>query len=530
LHSSLQHGGRRALFGAGALLIGAGASLGCGDRIVRATEGPENQTGGQSAGGSGGAETGSGGSSAETGTGGGSAGTDAMSGSGGEGPAGGGTGGDGGSAAGGMPSTEIPERPEPGSCALSEPAFCDTFETRAPGGRGGDLDENLWSVARVNHKVNSSQGELVSWPSVPLSACGMIIEDVFPDQDVITCQHPITGRTELTSVFDDAEGPVFQSFRVIQPFDFADRVGRITVDIDAKTQTPGGHGWWWELVISDEPVPVPYQEFISHALMARRALVIEFEGISSFDGTTNELSHVYVEDEYAYLREFTRDEANYVPFQTEEEVLNHLEFLISQDTLEVYATDLDDMSTFRRVARIEGLGLTFTRGYVHLQHSQYNAAKDATLDRYVTYHVGSLGFDGPMLPRPRSYQVPDALVTGRTDNVKNLGYLLDDDNAASATSFTLEDVDLTGADGARINLNAWYFVAERSIQFRFNGGEWRTFEHPYPESMAQTRAVTMPVDLGDLQAGQNTLEMRTSGDSTQPPVVIANIELEVTTT
>ena len=111
------------------------------------------------------------------------------------------------------------------------------FDKPAPGGRGGALDETLWSVARVNQKVNSGQGELVSWPSVPLSACGMMIEGVFPDQDVITCQHPTSGRTELTSVFDDAEGPVFQSFRVIQPFDFKDRVGHISVDIDAKTQT-----------------------------------------------------------------------------------------------------------------------------------------------------------------------------------------------------------------------------------------------------------------------------------------------------
>jgi hypothetical protein len=358
----------------------------------------------------------------------------------------------------------------------------------------------------------------------------MLIEGVFPDQDVITCQHPDTGRTELTSVFDDAEGPVFQSFRVIQPFDFADRIGRISVDIDAKTQTPGGHGWWWELVISNEPVPVPYQEFISHALMAQKALVIEFEGISSFDGSTNEVSHVFVEDGYQYSHEFTRDQANFVPFQTSEEVLNHLEFLISEDTLEVYATDLDDMSSFRKVASIEGLGLTFTRGYVHLQHSQYNAAKEGSLDAYVTYHIGSLGFDGPTLPRARNYQVPDALETGRTSNVKNLGYLLGDDSEATATSFTLEDVDPTDASGARINLNAWYFVAERSIQFRFNGGEWRTFEHPYPNSLAQTRTVTMPVDPADLQAGQNTLEMRTSGSSSEPPMVIANIELEVTTT
>ena len=48
-----------------------------------------------------------------------------------------------------------------------------------------------------------------------------------------------------------------------------------------------------------------------------------------------------------------------------------------------------------------------------------------------------------------------------------------------------------------------------------------------PASTDATRAVTMPVDLADLKSGQNTLEMRTAGTSIQPPMVIANVELEV---
>ena len=60
-----------------------------------------------------------------------------------------------------------------------------------------------------------------------------------------------------------------------------------------------------------------------------------------------------------------------------------------------------------------------------------------------------------------------------------------------------------------------------------------------PEAHAQTQgreisvlegvnmAVVMPVDLADRQYGQNTLEMRTTGASTQMPMTIANVELEV---
>jgi hypothetical protein len=430
--------------------------------------------------------------------------------------------------------TGVPDGPDSGPCSLKEAAFCDVFDKPSPGGRGGDLDEKLWSVARASAKVNVSQGELISWPATTLSACGQKTAGVYPNEDIISCKSPSTGRSLLTSTFDDVNGPAFHSLRVVQPFDFKDRIGHITVDIDAKTQTPEGHGWWWELVIADQPVPIPYQEFISHALMARKAVVLDFQGISSFDGTTNELSAVFVEDGYKYARVFNRDQANFSSFRTKEEVLNHVEILISQDFLEVWATDLDDMSTFRRVARVDGLGLTFSRGYVNLQHSQYNAAKGG-LDGFTTYHVGSLGFDGPKLPVPRSYQVPDALTIGRSADVKNLGYYIDNSGLISSCcvepkttpAFTLEGVDLTDAVEARINLNAWYFSSERSIEFQLNGGEWRTFAHPFPDSLDQTRAVSMPVDLADLKDGQNTLALRTGGTTPESPLVVANVELEV---
>src|SRR5262249_7707699 len=119
------------------------------------------------------------------------------------------------------------------------------------------------------------------------------------------------------------------------------------------------------------------------------------------------------------------------------------------------------------------LGLPFPRGYAHFPHSQYNAAKGG-LDRFVTYHFGSFGFDGPKLAAARSYQVPNALADGRTADVKNLGYSVGNDSADTATSFTLDDVDITDAASARINFNAWYLVSARSIQFRFTGGTWRT--------------------------------------------------------
>ena len=62
--------------------------------------------------------------------------------------------------------------PPRGSCGLEMPAFCDDFEVPSPSGRGGDLDEREWSVARINNVMNPTQGQLDAWPPTVASACG----------------------------------------------------------------------------------------------------------------------------------------------------------------------------------------------------------------------------------------------------------------------------------------------------------------------------------------------------------------------
>src|SRR6478609_6501600 len=48
---------------------------------------------------------------------------------------------------------EVPPRSPPGSCGLDKPAFCEDFEKKAPGGRGGDLDESIWAFSRWGHET-----------------------------------------------------------------------------------------------------------------------------------------------------------------------------------------------------------------------------------------------------------------------------------------------------------------------------------------------------------------------------------------
>jgi hypothetical protein len=45
--------------------------------------------------------------------------------------------------------------------------------------------------------------------------------------------------------------------------------------------------------------------------------------------------------------------------------------------------------------------------------------------------------------------------------------------------------------------------------------------------MEQTRAVMIPVDIADLQEGENVVELRAGGTSSEQPLVVSNIDLEV---
>ena len=72
--------------------------------------------------------------------------------------------------------------PARGSCGLQQPAFCDDFEVPMPGGRGGDLDEREWSVARIDNDQNPTQGHLNAWPRGISSACGVEKMGILPDK------------------------------------------------------------------------------------------------------------------------------------------------------------------------------------------------------------------------------------------------------------------------------------------------------------------------------------------------------------
>jgi hypothetical protein len=433
-----------------------------------------------------------------------------------------------------IPTPVADAAPPHGTCGLDKPAFCDDFETPSPGGRGGDLDEREWSVARIDNDMNPSQGHLDAWPTTITSACGTTAMGVLPDKDYFFCAGGKTPSMHLNNAYDDQEMFTIQSFRIRRLFDFTDRTGVIAFDSGAKSQIPGGHGWWFNVFISEEPVPIPYQEANAEALYVKAGIGFEFEGGFGCEngggaGVLNALSNVFVEENYAITHTYGFSQlgpggkGNPVCFKTEEEVMNHLEIHISKTSVQVLASDAGAPDTLRVVGEVKQLSLPFTRGYVSFQHTHYNAHKSGLPVAYTTYHWDNIGFDGPTYATPRAYDVPDSLTplpaNGFPGGV-SVGYQLGKDSM-SKTPVVLHNVDLTGAASAVLTLNAGGFQQGNELDYRFNGGAWRSFPHSFPTSDAGGRAIKIPVDLADLKNGDNTLEMK----SLSGYVTAANIDL-----
>jgi hypothetical protein len=470
-------------------------------------EAGEQGTSGQT----GGAGKGGGGKSGEGATGGG--GTNSQSGS----------GGGAGSAGKGGP-TPIDPVLEPGSCGLENPAFCEKFDTPKPGGRGGDLDEAAWSYARYGHPAGQTfflRGPFSTNDSqeYPATFCGEPFTNLLPGSDAKFCQGTgVDGSpsSQFNEVLDDEGDFGFNSFRIRQPFDFTDRTGTIVLDVDAKVNPLNqGHGWWIEVWITEDPGPMPYHEAPTVSAFPRSGVGFAFqfggdcpEPSSASDSAPwqNSLESVTVTRDYEILHslQFWEFVDHGRCFKVADTVLNHLEFRISQDKAEFYASDFDDPESFKLRSSVEGLDLAFTRGYVHFQHAAYNAPKDGNVTAAQTFRWDNIGFDGPTYPTPRAYEVPDNELEheGRITT----GYDL---SSGEAQRFTLEAVDTEDAVGASLNFSLFAAVGQ-TLQYRLNDGEWHDFEVRGPASRTGTgkRTFSIPVSLDELTDGENAVEFK----------------------
>lgn len=428
----------------------------------------------------------------------------------------------------------------PGSCGLENPAFCETFETKHPGGRAGELDERIWSISRWSHqtRMNFVRNPATTLENVafPARFCGEFFEGLLMYEDVALCDGEgvdgtISGR--MNEVFDDQGDFGFTSFRVRQMFDFTDRTGTIVFDVDAKINPFAlGHGWWVELFITEDPSPLPYHEAPGVQSFPRNGVGFAFQGFNDCDQgaelQNNALNRVIVTRNHEILHDYletdiSRDDWEVRCFRTRDMKPNRFKFVINKDSADVFASHFDEPLNLRRIARVENLDLPFTRGYIHIQHAAYNAKKDGNATPVQAYSWDNVGFDGPTYALPRSYEVEDNDAPD-ADNVggRMFGYDLTTD---AWTALTLPDVNVSGATKASFGFTLHTTRFGRTLQYRFNGGPVHEFTAPRFGSEGGVRGFAVEVPFSELVDGDNRLEVRMKDADAGLHEAIANMDL-----
>ena len=426
------------------------------------------------------------------------------------------------------------------SCHLDGAAFCDAFMAPSPGGRAGTLDDAKWGFARLG--FGASNDSTFSFPQSPINVCGtwQTVMPGGPDSDFCTGEDGV-GR--WTEGFDDNTSFNYFSARIRQPFDFAGRTGKFQWEADARTS--GTHGWWVEVWFSEAPVPGPNFHAPDQLVSAPNAVGVVLGlncGVDAANlGTAGAgkmgVSEIDVVHDYTLEHVYNgADVDNTLCVDTEQNVLNKLQFEVSENHIEVLGTDAGG-SDYVSLGGAD-IQLPFSRAYISLSHVHYNAHK-VDVSMFQSYQWARVAFDGPQLPTPRAYSVPDSLSptgSGNEDitvyhvgygNVDGVTYDFDD-GPTVPKALVLAGVDKTGAAGARLIFNTSRVVAGNTLQYRFNGGAWRDYVVPNLNDTWERQGFVIPVDLADLADGDNTIEFSTNSSELGPNSMhIANIDLEL---
>jgi hypothetical protein len=458
-------------------------------------------------------------------------------------------------------------RPELGSaaagCGLTSPAFCDTFDQgpSAVRGRGGDLDPSRWSAGRLapSDFLGSVVNPVTAAPIPPCKA-SFTQTSVFPKDDTLICDPSGSRSAQLmTAVAIHNYGN--NSYLIRQPFDFANRTGRIVFDVDAVSAS--SLATYIEIDLTDEPVPAPTfreGENFETGPVPKNGLMMKLSDNCASSGTAIRPGNTLVYTNYlpaTITPSFTVNGTG-CP-KTRQGSLNHFEVQLSAQHVDIYGSDYstDNGQTFPNFRKIYSadLSVPFTRGYVHVSARNHATLKYGFGPDFV-YHWDNIGFDGPVVSNWRAYEIADNNTPGVNQSdgnsaIHNLGYrLLDGTNGPPAGiydpvnrlgPFQFQGVDVSGAVAARLTMNAFFNAVSHSATttwgwtFRFNGGTWRTRSLTSAEVQAINTAgsagnttLVMDVPVADVHAGSNTLEMLPVNAPMDYPPAVANIDLTLT--
>lgn len=433
-----------------------------------------------------------------------------------------------------------------GTCILSQIAFCDQFnqpaaDFNAPNlPREGQMDPVKWSFSRFTQNINPTQGAVWPWIPTTIQFCRTTINNIIPNQDSFICDGNGMETMHWMEAFNDDGSYAYDNARIRQPFDFASRTGKIVFDVDAVMLD--AHAFWPEVWIADQPIPGPHSTNPGISSSARNAIGFRFNSDCGQSGKLGTVGEIVIVRNYVESQATINQSASPC-YTTMNDMFNRFEIDVNQNHVDIYAsanTPDHGMTypNYRLIASADNINLGFTQGYVSFQQTHYNSAKFG-FPAFNTYHWDNLGFDGPVLPTPRNYEINNALtpLDGLSNaNGVNLGWLLKDggistccpNNQLTTTPFTFSNVNLANATGAELTLGTWSFVSGESFKYRFNSGAWRTFIYPFPDARDGALGLSIPVSLADLVQGTNTLDLQASNNGSlgfgNP---VANIDLTI---
>ncbi len=441
------------------------------------------------------------------------------------------------------------------TCGLTSPAFCEDFEAGpAPAiyqGRAGDADIRRFSATRFapvgqtqpgGYTFGIEEGLLGTVPGYTATCRAGAAVNPMPPFDMMICEPSALAGSQhlLTAVAQRNYG--MTAFRIRQPFDFAGRTGRIVFDADLSS--PGGQGWP-AIAIASDATPVPSYALYERSPNLRNGILIDFE-ICGFDGISDRArAKLRVFSDFAESI-ITTDRCVRVRYGH----LNHTEVRISQQHLEVLASDSsDDGLAFPALQSLYSgnIDTPFTRGYVSLiahNHATTKYPLQVSVNPPVIIPINTIyswnviwdnvGFDGPRLDQYREYEIPDALVpytftneAGLLRSGRKVGYLIPDGSQTPMVPLLFRGVTLASATRAQLIFVAYYQgdtqyfgpgTAESYVlRYRLNGNAWHE-RSLTPAEIAMMRGEqqygginhAIDVPLSDLVSGDNTVEFATT--------------------
>jgi hypothetical protein len=401
-------------------------------------------------------------------------------------------------------------------------AFCDTFAHAAASNssRSGALNPTVWGVSEISALDNPSQGKDNEFvPATAPKACGG--GSVLPPKNVQIC------NGHLFDTADDGGSQTVVAMYPRQPFDIAGRTGDVTFDV--SNDTLGPHAAWPAFVYTDQPVPTPYQHAAAIDTYARNSFGFTMDGASQGGSCPSgqwTVGSMFVTRDYALdqIAPGTSPDGTFaqdgcVTESSDPAVMSHVEVQISVNQVTVWASDAGT-SHLIKIAELDGANLPLTRGLIWLEDAHYNAGKYPPGQRNNTFGWGDVGFDGPILPRDRGFDVP-VNNAGSDARDRNTGWSWDD-QTVSVHTLPVPRASLTHAKGALVEFN-WFADDQTVPTISLNGHAPISTAWPFSDSNSYSwRTIAIQVPLREVVRGSNTI---TVARAHNPEGSIANFDL-----